>query len=62
MRLTFSALGFELDVTLGKADDADERPRYSAEVGTLVGFSPNVAPQWDADGSYHQFEPEDRRR
>lgn len=55
MRLTLSLLGYELDVTLGKAE---AETRVGDALSTPVGFSVPVVP-WDGTDSYHQFEPED---
>jgi hypothetical protein len=62
MRLTLTLLGLELDLTLGRQTpdtDDDVWVDCGATGSTPVGFTRSPHPEWDAPGSYHQFDPDD---
>lgn len=61
MRLTVQILGFELDITLGRADNEplsgfDEYQDAGYTGSYPISFTRPHIP-WDADGPIHQFEP-----
>lgn len=59
MRLTFQALGLELDITLGPTtvDDEPEPDPRGDVLSTPIGFTRPEIP-WEDSGSMHQFDPE----
>lgn len=56
MRLTFTALGFSLDVTLGRETDDDDPGSCTSYP---VGFVRDPDVPWEDRGSLHQYEPDE---